>query len=248
MSPAISSTAGAQPADSLPSRDGVPWVSAREWRTAGMAAATTAMLIPLDRPIALRVDRTLGASSRVVDVADQVSAVAQPAVLLSTVALLGIGRITHRPAIADAGMHGTEALVVASAVTGGAKRIVGRLRPYAVDDRRALTFDPFNGADHARSFPSGHATFAFTFAAVVQEELARHPLMANNRRARWLVTSLLYGTATAVSIARLAERDHWGSDLAAGAGVGILSARWTVRHRHARGANRFERWLTGVTP
>lgn len=226
----------------------VPWVTSREWRAAGMVAGSTALLVAIDRPLALHIARTVTTPSPLVDMAHDVSAVAQPAVVASAVALLAIGRVTQKPAIADVGLHATEALLVASAVTGATKRVIGRLRPYAVDARRPLAFEPRRQDDAARSFPSGHATLAFTLAAVLNEEALRHPRFATNRRTRWLIRSLLYGSATAIGGARLVEGDHWVSDLAAGAGVGILSARWTVRQRHARTANRFERWLTGASP
>lgn len=229
--------------DSLATPSRIGWVTPGEWRTMGTVAAATALLLPLDRPIARHFDRPSHATPRVANV---VSTVAEPAILFSTVALVGIGRLTQHESIADIGVHGSEALFVSAVVTGGAKRVIGRLRPHAVESLRSMTFEPFSARDAARSFPSGHTTLAFSLAAVLDGEIAGHPRFRRDRRARWLLASVLYGSAAAIGAARLAESEHWISDLAAGAGVGVLSARWTVRHRHARGANRLERWLTGA--
>ena len=71
----------------------------------------------------------------------------------------------------------------------------------------------------------------------------------------WPIATLLHGepgfaalpTPGQLRIAALPDHDDPARvHLQPGAGVGILSARWTVRHRHARGPNRIERWLTGT--
>jgi membrane-associated phospholipid phosphatase len=66
---------------------------------------------------------------------------------------------------------------------------------------------------------------AFSLAAAISEE-AREP---------W-VTVLTYGTASAVGWSRVYDDRHWTSDVVAGALVGALVGRETVRWLHARRA------------
>lgn len=82
------------------------------------------------------------------------------------------------------------------------------------------------------SFPSGHTAQAFAGATVFCDEFAQHNT--------WLAISA-YGSATAVGALRLLNNRHWASDVIAGAGFGILSAKlseWIIEpHGRARVSN-----------
>jgi membrane-associated phospholipid phosphatase len=81
------------------------------------------------------------------------------------------------------------------------KHITHRLRP--------------NGTDYL-SFPSGHTTAAFAGAEFfAQEYSSRSPVY----------TVVAYSFAFTTGIFRLYNRDHWFSDVVAGAGFGILSTK-----------------------
>lgn len=109
--------------------------------------------------------------------------------------------------------------LMAGAVAAGAvelvKLAVGRVRPDmgAENDR----FEPFSGN---ASFPSGHAAlaaaFATAFAVHTRSDIARA------------------GLVTAVGItglARIRNDRHWVSDVVAGVGLGVVSARVVSRLR-----------------
>jgi membrane-associated phospholipid phosphatase len=75
-------------------------------------------------------------------------------------------------------------------------------------------FHPFK---HDYSFPSGHATGAFTFASVI----------ASHYQSPW-VDATAYGIAGLVGVARIRLDAHWTSDVLAGAVIGTLIGRHVV--------------------
>ncbi len=60
------------------------------------------------------------------------------------------------------------------------------------------------------AFPGGHAMFTFAMATVVSHEYSQ----------KW-VQVLAYSAATTVTVTRFMARDHWSSDMFAGAALGI---------------------------
>lgn len=83
----------------------------------------------------------------------------------------------------------------------GLKHVTHRLRP--------------NGADYY-SFPSGHTTAAFVGAEFLAQEYSdKSPVY----------TVIGYTFAVTTGIFRMYNRDHWFSDVVAGAGFGIISTK-----------------------
>lgn len=60
------------------------------------------------------------------------------------------------------------------------------------------------------SFPGGHAMFTYAMATVVSHEYSQ----------KW-VQALAYSAASVVTVTRFMARDHWASDMFAGAALGI---------------------------
>ncbi|GGH54625.1 phosphatase PAP2 family protein [Dyadobacter endophyticus] len=87
--------------------------------------------------------------------------------------------------------------IIAQGVTQSLKRIVRYERP--------------NGEDN-HSFPSGHATTAFTNATILHEEYGQRSVLYSIGG---------YGTATAVGTMRVLGNHHWLADVLMGAGIGI---------------------------
>ncbi len=78
------------------------------------------------------------------------------------------------------------------------------------------------------SFPSGHTAQAFAGATIFSDEFAQHNV--------WLTASA-YTSATAVGVLRVLNNRHWASDVIAGAGFGIASAKlseWIVQPNHKK--------------
>lgn len=66
------------------------------------------------------------------------------------------------------------------------------------------------------AFPSGHTAQAFSGATLLCDEFGRGK--------PWLYMAA-YGSASAVGVMRILNNRHWASDVIAGAGFGILSAK-----------------------
>jgi membrane-associated phospholipid phosphatase len=121
------------------------------------------------------------------------------------------GLVSHRKPLVRAAIKAAESVALASAFAEGSKYLVGRVRPYGDPDLDGYDFRFYSGSP---SFPSGHSSAAFALATSLADA-------ANNTWAR----IGLYGLAAGTGWARLAEDQHWLSDVAAGMAVGILSAR-----------------------
>jgi len=95
-------------------------------------------------------------------------------------------------------MGGT--VLLTSTVTTIGKIAFGRARPHA--DLGSHEFRPFRNLPEYRSFPSGHATTAFSISAVLAARI-KNP---------WASIGL-YGAAAAASLSRMYTRSHWLSDV-----------------------------------
>jgi membrane-associated phospholipid phosphatase len=90
---------------------------------------------------------------------------------------------------------------IASITVFTTKKLTHRLRP--------------NGADYL-SFPSGHTANAFMGAEFLAQEFSEKS---------YVYTAIGYTFAVTTGVFRMYNRDHWFSDVVAGAGVGIISTK-----------------------
>lgn len=89
---------------------------------------------------------------------------------------------------------------IAGAVTFGLKRTTGYVRP--------------DGSNN-QSFPSGHTSFAFAGAGVLDREFGQTNV---------LIPIAGYAMAGSTGYLRMVNDKHWISDVLVGAGIGLLSA------------------------
>jgi membrane-associated phospholipid phosphatase len=201
------------PADSFPNETSIHW-----WHGAAVLGGVSALML-LDGSVrhAVQSHRTASADR----VAGAVRHFGQPEVYGTvTAGLLLAGSVAHNPRLTRMGAHLAGALAVAGGISNGVKLVTGRSRPdNPAIDGDADDFGLFSG--HA-SWPSGHTAMAFAFATALGDELhepvARYGLLA---------------AATAVGWSRINDNRHWLSDVAAGAVLGVASAkfasgRWRV--------------------
>lgn len=96
----------------------------------------------------------------------------------------------------------TLAIIITDFITFRLKKGIYKTRP--------------SGSPDGESFPSGHASFAFTNATVFYEEFKdTSPVLAYSG----------YGFATTTAAFRILNNAHWISDVLVGAGIGILVAK-----------------------
>jgi membrane-associated phospholipid phosphatase len=211
---------------------------------AAFAVGTVAMF-PLDRHLASVVrDEDLVANRRLREAASVFRFFGGPGPYVIGTGLYVVGRVTKAHRVAELGLHGTEAVVVAQAVSGVLKVGLGRARPYTSADTNAHSFGFFRGLKGSdfQSFPSGHSTSAFAAAAAVQAETT-----AWWPSSKWILGPLLYGGASMVGLSRIYEDKHWASDVVVGAAIGTFAGLKVVRFNHTHQGNRIDRWLLGTS-
>jgi membrane-associated phospholipid phosphatase len=213
----------------------------------GFVGMTLAMF-PADRSIAQRLENENSKANRFFDrSARGLELISTPGAYVVGPALYAVGRLTHHPDIEDLGWHGTEAVVLATGVTGVLKGVLGRSRPYVSADTNPRDFKfgkGFAGEDRS-SFPSGHTTVAFAAASSVTSEAQR--IWPGHS---WLVAPVMYGGATLVGLSRMYHNMHWASDVVLGAGIGTFSGIKVVRYSHMHPDNFVDRVIlrTSIAP
>jgi membrane-associated phospholipid phosphatase len=131
-----------------------------------------------------------------------------------TLGLLGAGLLSGNDGITRAGGRLATTLALAGATSTLAKLALGRPRPSESLD--ADGYVPFSGQD---AMPSGHTTVAFALATALADDIGR----------TWASVGL-YAIATGVGWSRVNDNRHWLSDAAAGAVLGITSAKLVNGH------------------
>jgi membrane-associated phospholipid phosphatase len=200
----------------------IPYESAStvRWWQPVLVLGEVAALMLLDEPIARFVQGNRTAALD--DVAAASRQMGQPEVYLTLAGgTLAVGLISGDARVTRAGGRLAATLALTGGLTRLGKLVAGRDRPFErMDD--AFGFDPFRGG--SRSFPSGHASVAFALATSLSEEIRRP----------W-ATAVLYTGAGLVAWSRMNDNKHWLSDVAAGAMLGVFSAKvvngsWRIFH------------------
>ena len=107
------------------------------------------------------------------------------------------GLVTHNEHATSTGIRSAEASVDSVILYAALKAVLARQRPYTGAGEGKF----FSGNWTSGSFPSGHATFAWTLASVMAHEYPN-----------WPMRLLMYGAATAVSTTRVTGGVHFPAD------------------------------------
>jgi membrane-associated phospholipid phosphatase len=177
-------------------------------------AATTGIAMALDKSLRNTISDPHDSFGRTVsDIGNaQGSVIVYPTLLAFAIA----GKV-----LPSKGLYGVSSRALKSVLVGGAIGMVakfafGRQRPN-ISPTNQFNFHPISFKDN--SFPSGHTTVAFALATSFARETHAK-----------IFDVAFFTMATLTAYARMHDNKHWASDVVAGAGLGILSARFVHRH------------------
>jgi len=238
MSLLTGSIAGAQTADTISGPK--PLFTLRDGLIAGGFTLATIVLAPADRHLTHQLQIPARQSNRLLHTgADVFRILGNPGGMITGAGLYLLGTANGQRRTQDLGLHTVEAIVLGAGATTIVKILTGRARPrISADD--ASRFQLLRGLrnDDYRSFPSGHTTTAFAFAATMASETQRWwP------DSRWIIGPILYGGATLTGVSRIYNNAHWASDVMAGAAIGTFMGLKVVRYQHSHPDNWLDRKL-----
>lgn len=175
-------------------------------------------------------------------VIDDLTHVNETPLTIAAILTYGIGRLAGSPTWADVGAHWTEAMALTDVTSELIRGPIGRARPVIVADTNAFDFKAGGGFTqfNRRAFPSLHSAAAYATAAALTAEVGeRHGPV-------WLVGPVLYTAAAVPGLTRMYLNQHWASDVASGAFVGILFGNKVVHYAHSHRRNKLDRFLLGT--
>ena len=230
--------AGAQTADTV--NGPKPLFTWGDALMVGGFTLATIGLAPADRHLTHQLQVPARQSNRLLHTgADVFRILGNPGGMITGAGLYLLGTADGQRRTQDLGLHAMEAIVAGAGVTTVLKMVTGRARPRISEDD-ASRFQLFRGLrnEEYRSFPSGHTTTAFAFAATVTGETQRW--WPNSR---WIIGPIFYGGATLTGVSRIYNKAHWASDVMAGAAIGTLVGLKVVRYQHSHPNNTLDRKL-----
>jgi membrane-associated phospholipid phosphatase len=126
------------------------------------------------------------------------------------VLVYGAGLVTRSEAIRVTGRVILESLCSAGLAAFALRCVTGRSRPFTGGG--PWDFHGFQWAHEHQSFPSGHATAAFALSTSLAERIGTS----------WSRIGF-YALSTITAVARVRNNQHWASDVAVGAVLGITA-------------------------
>lgn len=188
-----------------------------DWVKAGFVLGGTALLYTSDDQLMTWVQGNRSQTTN--DVASVMTQFGNELYVLPGLAVFyGYGYMTDDNRIRKTSLLGFESWFYSSLVTTVLKQSFHRNRP-----KEGGGYDQWGGpslkSEHL-SFPSGHASTAWSVATVIATEYDDN----------WLVPATAYTAATMVSLARLNDGEHWTSDVffssATGFFIGKVLTTW----------------------
>ncbi len=247
----IGQTAGAQSADT--SSGSKTFFNRRDLAIGGAGLVVTGALSAFDTRIARRSQRgrtfNLDGSDRdgLSKFSRNVSKVNETTLTATGILVYGAGRLFNSKTVTDVALHATESVVLASLASQIIRGPLGRTRPYVSHDSDQYKFKPFRGfyGDSSfdyRAFPSIHTSSSMAVATVLTMELHRR-----HSEATPFVAPILFAAGILPGLARIRLDQHWASDVASGAIMGVWAGYKVVSYSHAHPNNRFDKLLLGAS-
>ena len=135
-------------------------------------------------------------------------------------AFMGYGLIANDTRSRNTAFLAFEAYALTYVAVRGIKFLAGRERPSASPDPNPYAW---RGPGKGKSFPSGHTSSVFAFAAVVAEQY---------KEVKW-IPWFSYSFASLVGLSRIYENEHWASDVFFGACFGTAVGQLIARSQNS---------------
>jgi membrane-associated phospholipid phosphatase len=230
------------------SRHDKTFLTRRDLLISGLAVGATALLSRYDDDIALASQEQRYQSSSLTSFSQNVSKVNETTLTAAGIIFYGVGRLTKSPTVADIALHATESVVLASVVSQIIRGPLGRARPYVTGDTDQYDFQFGAGFKRKepgfrrRSFPSIHTSSGMAVATVLTMELHRR-----HSNVTPYVAPVLFAAGLLPGLVRIQLDQHWASDIAAGAFMGVFAGYKVVSYSHDHPNNWFDRTLLRVS-
>ena len=225
-------------------------ITGRDLELVAGATAATALLSRADVPLArFFADSSFHARHPAfTTAANRASLVTETVLMISGGVVYGVARLRHDEGTADVAWHTTESVASAALFIQVVRGALGRARPYVIEEDGAkrdadpYDFELLHGftSFNYRSFPSMHAMASMAVATALTQEMRQR-----GTPHRELLSPLLYAGAAMPSLARLYLDEHWATDIAMGAFLGVFAGQKVVGFSHAHPDNRVDRVLLG---
>lgn len=188
-----------------------------DWIKASLVVGMTAGLYALDQEIHDWVeDNRSGASE---DVSRVFEKVGNGLYILPSLGVFYLyGHFAEDGKARRAALMSLESFVLSGVFTNVLKYSTHRHRPNSGDP-----YDTWDGPGLSTSdlsFPSGHATTAFSILTVIASEYSDHPA----------VPVIAYSAAALAALSRVHDGKHWASDVFMGSAIGYFTAKAVLRY------------------
>ena len=199
----------------------VTW-SGSDWLKAGLVIGTASGLYLADTEIRNFAQRN---QSSISDKGAAIgNALGNPFYILPPLGLFYLyGNLYDDPKARRASLLAVESLAISGVFTIIIKQATQRSRPSSGESSTTWNGPSFKIND--TSFPSNHATAAFSVATVFAEEYGNNPY----------VPPIAYGLATLTGLARIYDNKHWASDAFFGAALGYFVGKAVVSYHKVQG-------------
>jgi membrane-associated phospholipid phosphatase len=176
--------------------------------------------------------------------ADRASHVTETVLMITGGTVWGIARLNNDAGTADVALHTTEAIATTAMFIQVVRGVLGRGRPYVIDDvGDKRNGDPYEfqflhgfTSFNYRSYPSMHAMASFAAASALSSEMRRR-----DTPHRGAIAPALYVAAAMPSLARMYLDEHWASDIAMGIFLGVFAGQKAVNYSHDHPTNYADR-------
>jgi hypothetical protein len=220
------------------------FVTRADLLVSGVALGATALLSHWDTDIARASQGPRYQKPGLHNFALNVSKVNETSLTVAGLVTYGVARLSGARTVEDVALHATESVVLASLASQIIRGPLGRARPNATADSDQYDFKfgggfrPGDAGFRRRAFPSIHTSSSMAVATVLTMELQRR-----RPGAVPYVAPFLFAAGLLPGLARIQLDQHWASDVAAGAFMGVFAGYKVVSYSHDHPNNWFDRTL-----